>query len=80
MRIRRISLGEPNKCPGMDQQKAKTGGVAGIYLEEANPSGWKGLMGRGGGNIECFLFVQFRLNFKYVYDSQFGLLPDEEEN
>lgn len=69
MRIRRISLGEPNKCPGMDQQKAKTGGGAGIYSEEANPSGWGGLLERGGGNIECFLFVKFHLDFKYVYDS-----------
>lgn len=63
MRIRRISSGEPNKCPGMDQQKAETGGEARIYSEEANPSGWKGVGRRGGGNIECFLFVQFRLNF-----------------
>lgn len=53
----------------MDQQKAKTGGGAGIYSEEANPSGWGGLLERGGGNIECFLFVKFHLDFKYVYDS-----------
>lgn len=45
MRIRRISSGEPNKCPGMDQQKAKTGGGARIYSEEANPSGWEGGVG-----------------------------------
>jgi len=72
MRIRRISSGEPNKCPGMDQQEAKTGGGARIYSEEANPSGW-GRVGWEGErrrkSIECFLFVQFHLNFKYVYDS-----------
>lgn len=59
MRIRRISSGEPNKCPGMDQQKAKTGGGARIYSEEANPSGREGGgSGRGGGNIlnVSFLF------------------------
>lgn len=72
MRIRRVSSGEPNKCPGMDQQKAKTGGGAGIYSEAANPCGWE-WGGREGERrrkyIECFLFVQFHLNFKYVYDS-----------
>lgn len=60
MRIRRVSSGEPNKCPGMDQQKAKTGGGAGIYSEAANPRGWEwgGGRGRGGGSIlnVSFLF------------------------
>lgn len=67
MRIRRISSREPNKCPGMDQQKAKTGGGgARVYLEEANPSGWeRGWKGeRRRKYIECFLFVQIHLNFK----------------
>lgn len=55
----------------MDQQKVKAGGGARIYSEEANPSGWEGgwEKERRRKYIECFLFVQLHLNFKYVYIS-----------
>lgn len=60
MRIRRISSREPNKCPGMDQQKAKTGGGEQEYTQKKQiPVDGRGDgRGRGGGNIlnVSFLF------------------------
>lgn len=51
MRIRRISSREPNKCPGMDQQKAKTGGGGSKNILRRSKSQWMG-GGMGAGEEE----------------------------